>query len=495
MASNLKIVVKEYDQVTPNRVNFNNTVTLPGTGSVALTSFNATLDIDRVKHDLPAQVLGFYWERDTGSLTPRNTLNVPAKTYDNPEDIQLTVKKAINQILRYNTLHTGVSTDYDGAKFDIIPAQNTGDLTECQMTFTALTAINFQSSVEANEDNDYVDAELEMLDDEAATTQYLLRGGGVAAKIPLYLSFNNTTQATSISWSVKRGPFISRRNVYSLNWSVISGVPYLYLTIKLSGTPEVRYDVLSEDFYDYKDKAATTGPFAAYRPGAYFKFIQYKGRVEIGYVDETANTYYPIYWGGRSSTQQAEGFEWTSNQFVLLSAVVKNSNSIPKDKTFATLEKTAKKVGNAHGVSPYINFEFAPDFQAIFGAKTRSYFSPPNNYTSSFKSFFDYLTSPLTNFELALEIDNIQVENYVGYKNNDQTKNPGRKNIIAYFTPNSLLTRDSYVWSFVPPEPIYLKLATKGDIQLNNLTTRIYNTFTEENFKASSLTYVLSVKP
>jgi len=493
MASNLKIIVKEYDQQATNRVNFNNTVTLPGSGSVALTSFNATLDIDKVKHDLPEQRIGFYWER--GSVI-RNQVSIPAKTYDNPEDIQLTVRQAINQIFRYNTLHTGAqSADYDGAKFDIISAQNTGDLTECLMTFTQPTAVNFESTEEPNEAGDYVDTELEMLDDETATTQYLLRGGGVTAKLPLYLSFNNTTEATSISWEVKRGFLRSRRDVYRLNWSVISGVPYLYLTIKLLGVPEVRYDVLSEHFYNYKDKAATEGPFKANRQGAYFKFIQYKGRVLITYIDESVGTAVPIYWGGSSTANEAEGFKWNSGQYVLMGCIPKNSNSLPNNKTFITLEKTAKKTGSAHGISPYIDFERAPELQTIFGARTLSYFYPPNNYTSSFKSFFDFLTSPLTNFELALEIDNIQVENFVGYKTNDQTKNPGRKNIVAYFTPTSLLTRDSYIWSYTPPEPIYLKLATKGDIQLNNLTTRIYNTFTEENFKASSLTYVLSVKP
>ena len=486
MARNLKIIMNDYNYVSGrNNVNFNASIPIPKGSSLALTSFNATLDIAKTEHELPSEEIGFYYTQVKGF---KNVAEIPAKTYNSGEQMIREVSNALNGLLRPLNANRDI---VDGKKLSIIPASASNEKTVFKLDTYPFTKVNLISSIGENENEFYEDELVEIEDLETPQTQYLLKGGGVTVRVPMTLSFDEEdTDASYIELIEKNGIFKSNNYYVRLNWNIDDlDEPHLYFTYKRpEDETEVRTaDIPSEEFFDYKDSPApTTGPFAAYNANRYFVIQQQKGKIQFLYNNDGVYT--------TIKTNDFAGFPWSSEKHYLIRCNVVNGSKINKNAFQATIESSEPKTGSDLAITPYINWQNAPEFSAIFGAKEISDFLPPSNYSSSFSCNFDFLHSPLTNFELALEIDNIQVENYVGYKNNDADRNPGRKNVVAYFTPTPLFTNGSYSYSFTPNEAIYLKVANLNDITINNISTRLYNTFTGKNFECSSVTFVLTLR-
>ena len=121
-------------------------------------------------------------------------------------------------------------------------------------------------------------------------------------------------------------------------------------------------------------------------------------------------------------------------------------------------------------------------------------FQPLNHYSQSFISEFTPGFFNLEQLELALEIDAIKVQNFVSYKSNDPLQNRGRKNILAYFTPSTTIQGTDFIYQYVPPEPIYLKVDAKEDFEINRMGVRVLNTYTGQSIKAHALTFVITNK-
>ena len=119
---------------------------------------------------------------------------------------------------------------------------------------------------------------------------------------------------------------------------------------------------------------------------------------------------------------------------------------------------------------------------------------PANSQTSTYKGINSIQLYIVENFEIACEVD-IKIKNYVGNSSNKINKNNGRKNIIAYFTPEfslKSLATNVNIYRYEPSNPIYLSIDNKDDIDLNSINIRFYNSYNNEGFKADSLTCVLT---
>ena len=98
------------------------------------------------------------------------------------------------------------------------------------------------------------------------------------------------------------------------------------------------------------------------------------------------------------------------------------------------------------------------------------------------------------NKEIALEIDTIQLNNYVGQTTSDPVSRNGRKNIIAYFTPTLEVNQHLYNLDFTPNEPLYLKVQTNQAIDFTSMNYRLYYTIDGTPVPKGEVSFVLTNK-
>jgi hypothetical protein len=139
---------------------------------------------------------------------------------------------------------------------------------------------------------------------------------------------------------------------------------------------------------------------------------------------------------------------------------------------------------NASEVRNTLGFETNVRFRGIdYGGRDLTYLAP-----------FPLQLYQAKNKEIALEIDTIQLNNFVGQTTSDPVSRNGRKNIIAYFTPTLEQNQHLYNLDFTPNEPLYLKVQTKQPIDFTSMNYRLYYTIDGTPIPKGEVTFVLTNK-
>jgi len=78
MAQNIKIVLDNVEKQTPNNVGFSDTITVKGDSKIALTSFNASFDINKQGQDILNQ--SFIMNLNQALYNSPRTITIPDNT-------------------------------------------------------------------------------------------------------------------------------------------------------------------------------------------------------------------------------------------------------------------------------------------------------------------------------------------------------------------------------------------------------------------------------
>jgi len=517
MTQNFKIVLTNVDKQTPNNVGFSDTITIKGDSKIALTSFNASFDINKTGQDILDQ--SFTMNLNETEYDDPRTVTIPDATYYNEVDLQIEMNKQLNRVFsayEKDATDPRVFTGY-GLNFsdNNTVARQTGiggSVTKDKMIIglqqTPLTTfpINLEDPFTINEDGevttetDFVDFKYDfnasgLTASSSATDPYLMSGGGVAFQYNMRFNLPNSYPVPLISYvklSDQNGDSMSLYYVATRRQGEAAPTIQFFVEKIIGGISQGR-DTISNDFYYWNTfindnfQNPSAGPWSqsnAAKNDSYFLWCVRDGKWMIVYYD--ANTpvrYREVYTDGLPY-KLSDNYTFSTS----IGAASQNVVVVKPETIKGTFRATAPTTGSAT-LKTTFNFENASRLREIYSFGVVAQMQPENTLPAQYTPNGETDFYPKQNFELACEIDTIKIKNYVGTKGNTGS---GRKNIIAYFTPSSTISQSSFIYSFDPSTPIYLTVDSKTDIDFNSMNIRFINTYSNKTFSADTITCVLT---
>jgi hypothetical protein len=529
MAQNIKIVLENVEKQTPNNVGFSDTITIKGDSKIALTSFNASFDINKTGQDILDQ--SFKMNLNQKEYDSERVVTIPDGTYYHSFELDIALIKETNKVFsayEKDAPDPRVFTGYSVAfvKGSMLSSEDfnlTGDdanKTLISASVVKLSPFNFSqylidNGFTINDTDDYkgavetLDENLDLdiyinntthesgaspmvLNEPDLASTYLMKGGGTCIQYNEKFNLKNLTLNSSVTM------YDSNGNTMSLQYNTASRegdeetAALEFLVEKFVGGITTQADI-SNDFYNWDTSInlnrikPTTGPWSATTKAAqdsYFLWCVRDGKWIIVFYDADDKTFHEVYTDGIAYNYEDNYTFRSQIQQVSSRQVIINAN-----KVTATLAD--KKSGSAPFKTTF-NFENAPRLREIYSFGIVFVLQPENNYQPIYIPVGPTDFYPSQDFEIACEIDTIKIKNYVGTKGN---KNSGRKNIIAYFTPETTISQSSFIYRFDPSSPIYLAVDSKENIDFNSLNIRFINTYTNRTFSADTITCVLTNAP
>ena len=222
-------------------------------------------------------------------------------------------------------------------------------------------------------------------------------------------------------------------------------------------------------------------------------FTQKDGFVVIGYYDPTEKKIYDLTGGQTDFAWDIEsnyeiGFRHDMSDDddvgVIFSLGQNKATANGNQGDFNQNVSVSLDFTNASEVRNTLGFETNVRFRGInYGGRDMSYLAP-----------FPLALYQAKNKEIALEIDTIQLNNFVGQTTSDPVSRNGRKNIIAYFTPTLEQNQHLYNLDFTPNEPLYLKVQTKQPVDFTSMNYRLYYTIDGTPVPKGEVSFVLTNK-
>lgn len=491
MSKNLKIIISDYSAAGKKTINFNESVKIPARSRVALTSFNASAKIGDLERTIPAEEVKLELFKPSGFQTTVVNIPIPGATYNHLTEMIENFEQRVNAYIRNNTNLAMFGDKYNGARF--VVNRPLSKLEFLSGAFENYELITVPTKVEMPLDNVITgDQIIEMDDAQTVGVPFLLQGGGFQINIPLFFGLEEPTPGddeTIIRYSSRVSSLRSLNNEYSLHYN--PGTTFeerrLYISIKLSGASTMIYEIPSEDFFDYQTEEHPVGPWSAEDANKYFVVFQSGGNVKFGWTDGTTFTHI-----GKGLDIQAP---WHMNQFPAITLIMKNGTTLVKEGYKGTFNTSPKKQGLITDRDQVrLRFEDAPTWRDIFGLPTSTRFYPTSQYNPTFTGEKKINFDEVAAFELGLLIDELQVQSFSGYTNNDENRiSVGRQNALAYFTPETAINASDFILSYNPGTPLYIAFRNTSDIEINSLNVRIIDTYTNLPFKADKITFLLSI--
>lgn len=528
MAQNIKIVLDNVEKQTQNNVGFSDTITVKGDSKIALTSFNASFDINKTGQDILDQ--SFKMNLNQKAYDSERVVTIPDGTYYHSFELDVALIKETNKVFSaYEKdaadprVFTGYSVAFARGSMlsadDFTLGGNDANKTLIMTSVVKLSPFNFSqylidNGFTINDTDDYkgaVETDDENLDldiyinntthDSGASpmvfnepdlaTAYLMKGGGTCIQYNEKFNLKNLTLNSSVTM------YDSNGNTMSLQYNTArregEESPALEFIVEKFVGGITTQDDISNDFYNWDTSIntnrtkPTTGPWSATQKAAQDSYFLWCVRDEkwiIVFYDANDETYHEVYTDG-IAYNYADNYTFRAQiQQVNSKQVIINA-----DKVVATLNN---KFSGSTPFKTTFNFENAPRLREIYSFGIVFTLQPENNYQPVYIPVGPTDFYPSQDFEIACEIDTIKIKNYVGTKGN---KNSGRKNIIAYFTPETVISQSSFIYRFDPSSPIYLAVDSKQDIDFNSLNIRFINTYTNRTFTADTITCVLTNAP
>lgn len=519
MSQNLKIVLANVDKQTPNNVGFSDTITIKGDSKIALTSFNASFDINKLGQDILGQ--SFIMNLNETLYNDPRVVTIPDRTYYNETELQIEIYKQLNRVFSayekdatdprvftgYNitlvngndiSKLTGIGSSVKQDKIVIslivypsvaipLTIENHPDYTidaDGELT-TAIEGIDFQHNFNMST---YGNAGGGLL----ATDTYLAKGGGVAFHYNLRFNLKNQTLTSFMKLQDQNGDYMSLNYNTENRAGGDKPIVYFYVEKKISGV--ITTDYIGNEFYNYdsivNDNSQTinVGPWSQTdktKAASYFLWCVRDGKWIIIYYDANDSTYHEIYTNG-NEYKISDNYTFTKN----IQQASQKQVVYYADQTKGTLN--ANPTTGSATIKTTFNFENATRLREIYSFGIVGLMQPENTLPCQYTPNGEVDFYPKQNFELACEIDTIKIKNYVGTKGNVDA---GRKNIISYFTPSSTISQSSFIYSFDPSTPIYLAVDNKQDIDFNSMNIRFINTYSNKTFSADTITCVLTNAP
>ena len=525
MAQNIKIVLDNVEKQTPNNVGFSDTITIKGDSKIALTSFNASFDINKTGQDILNQ--SFKMNLNQKAYDSERVVTIPDRTYYHNLELDIELIKESNKVFSAYEKDAPNPRVFDGYSVNFVKGASlsSGDVnltgndankTMILVSVVKLSPFNFSqylidNGFTINDTDDYkgaVETDDENLDldifinskshDSAGSpmvfnepdlaTTYLMKGGGTCIQYNERFNLKNLTLNSSIIMSDSNG------NTMTLHYNTAKRegeeAPALEFQVEKFVGGITTQDDISNDFYNWDTSIntnrikPTTGPWSTTKKAgqdSYFLWCVRDGKWIIVFYDANDETFHEVYTDGIVYNYEDNYTFRAKIQQVKTEQVVINAN-----KVAATLND---KYSGSYPFKSTFNFQNAPRLREIYSFGILFTLQPENNYQPVYIPVGPTDFYPSQDFEIACEIDTIKIKNYVGTKGN---KNSGRKNIISYFTPETVISQSSFIYRFDPSSPIYLAVDSKQDIDFNSLNIRFINTYTNRTFTADTITCVLT---
>ena len=509
MAQNLKIIIDPYESDgTLNQVLFGDNIKIKGGSTIALTGFNGSLDIQSIEREIPEEQIRLTINHPIGFLDIVKDFTIPSKNYRSFTHMAKTFQDYLNRACGSIRQAGGVIETLVGAKvfIEALDLFKLASAVNIEIKSYALKPVPTKQGHLVDEEGYFPEeTEIELIDDLDVTSQfYLLQGGGFRVEIPV--NFRNTRNGT---YGLDNNTFIrlNKANTFikeSRSTYTIFYVPSLtpanrrlviQKRIVTTNQPTVttEYVIPSEIFYDYQTIQAPYGPFTVQPDNGYFFICQRDGFVKFGYTQVVggANPYPEgniILFNDNLEMEWSDEFKYTITVNTAVGCKVKANEYV------ATLETSDTAKGNTVRENAGITFSSNSIWKKYLGMNQVNYFFPKNSLTQSISNVYAPGFFNLEQLEMALEIDAIKIENYVALKSNSATKQQGRQNILAYFTPTTNIEGSNYIYQYTPAEPIYLQVANKQDFEINRMGIRLFNTYNGKSIKAHALTFVITNK-
>ncbi len=525
MAQNLKIVLDNVEKQTPNNVGFSDTITIKGDSKVALTSFNASFDINKQGQDILDQ--SFIMNLNEKAYNSPREVEIPDRTYYHNLELDLELIRATNKVFsayekdapnpRVFTGYTIIVGRTSTTSLDDGYRGDDANKTSITCSVVKLSPFVFSDYLLANgftiNDSDDFKGAIETLDENLdldiymngtthiqggeqlienkldTDTQYLNRGGGACFQYNERFNLKNLTLNSRVTMYDSNGN--TMRLKYDTEERAGQNAPTLYFEVEKFEGGVVTKEAVTNDFYSWNtsindnQQKPTTGPWSQTQKAAqdsYFLWCVRDGKWIIVFYDANGDgSWHDVYTNGIAYNIEDNYSFRTYIQQASQKQVIINS-----DKIFATLNDS--KTGSTPFKTTF-NFENAPRLREIYSFGIVFNLVPENSYKALYIPNGPTDFYPSQDFEIACEIDTIKIKNYVGSKGN---KNSGRKNIIAYFTPETSISQSSFIYRFDPSSPIYLAVDSKQDIDFNSMNIRFINTYTNKTFSADTITCVIT---
>ena len=519
MSQNLKIVLANVDKQTPNNVGFSDTITVKGDSKIALTSFNASFDINKLGQDILGQ--SFTMNLNELLFNSPKTITIPDATYYNETDLQIEMIRQLNRVFsayeqdasaEQKRVFTGYALNFSNNnsvaeqtgigwsvnKDKMVISLQVKPLTKIDLALAEGSPFSINEDGELTTENDEIDFEHDynasgLTESSLATDPYLMKGGGVAFQYNLRFNLKNQTLSSYMKLLDQNGDYMSLN--YNTENRPGGDKPLVYFYVDKSINGVITRDYIGNDFYNYvlfinnSSINPNIGPWGstdATKNLSYFLWCVRDGKWMILYYDANSSIYHEIYTNGLDYKFQ-DNYTFSKN---IQRPKTKQVVYYP-ELTKGTLQVTAHTTGSTT-LKTTFNFENALRLREIYSFGVVGQMQPENTLPAQYTPNGETDFYPKQNFELACEIDTIKIKNYVGTKGNTGA---GRKNIIAYFTPASNISQSSFIYSFDPSTPIYLAVDSKTDIDFNSMNIRFINTYSNKTFSADTITCVLTNAP
>ena len=502
MAQNMKLILFNVNNQTPNKINFNDTINIKGNSKIALTSFNASFEINKLGKLLTEQSFDLYLNYSDlsqfGQIDPfpKKTITLKSKTYKHKIELDFDIYNELNKsfsALEPYTINNSLRGIYQGIAISLNENSNGKTLFNIDtykkefFTFTE-PGLEF---FDIDEDGYYTTENDELeLDITIPESKILMKGGGVCYQ------YNERFNLSNRNFNSYMKLFDEAQNSMALHYKTIqdgngAGKVKLDFFVRIIKN-EVPTDYpISNDFYNYnnivnviKSTALKVGPWSISdnaKGKNFFIWTQKNGKWAIDYYDETETKYYNVFSDGLEYNIVSN---YKFNKYIQqpsITNVVFNSQL-----NLATFNN--KLTGSTVRKSK-IEFNNCETLLEMYNLNDVSKFVPENSYSSVYTPNYQTEFFPIQNFELGCEIDTIKIKNFVGSNDDSEV---GRKNIVSYFTPESKISQSEYIYSYNPSEPIYLSVDSDTDINLNSINIRFYNTYNGEGFVADTISCVLT---
>ena len=493
MAQNMKVILYNVNNKVPNNINFNDTIKIKGGSKIALTSFNASFEINNIGVLVKDQSFEFFPNYDDTVELPSVTITLPSKTYQHKSELDYDLVKAINKEFSAFEINN-IAEELSLIGMSVTVNESSSNKTLFSIDTYKLQQFNCPAeetadfTIDANGYYDTADDTVEFLS-TTPISNILMKGGGVAYQ---YNERFNLTNKTTNSYM----------KLYDQNGDSMS---LYYQTVKdglLAGKAQVKFFVrivkagvstdtpVSNTFFNYdlfinqNGINPQQGPWSqspATINKSYFMWFQKLGRWEIIFFDANGNKFHTVFTEGLEyNITNNYRFEKYMQQPSIKNTVFNSTLNLATLNTKLTGSKTIKSK---------IEFDNCETLKEIYSLNDISKFLPENNYSSVYTPNTETEFFPIQNFELSCEIDTIKIKNYVGSSDGSEV---GRKNILAYFTPSTALSQSKYIYTFEPSTPIFLSVDSNNDIELNSINIRFYNTYNGKGFVADTISCVLT---
>ena len=493
MAQNMKVVLYNVNNKVPNNINFNDTIKIKGGSKLALTSFNASFEINNIGVLIKDQSFDFFPNYDENVDLPAKNIVLPSKTYQHKSELDYDLFKAINkEFSAFEINNFDEEESLIGMALTI--NETSGKKTLFNIDTYKLEQFNYPAEETTDftiDENGYYDTADENVEFLSTTpvSNILMKGGGVAYQ------YNERFNLTNQNFNSYMKVYDQNGDSMSLYYQIIrdgngAGKLKLNLFVRIKNGNIITDTPISNTFYNYDvvinqtDNNPAQGPWSQSQATinrSYFMWFQKFGRWEIVYFDANTGFYHTVF---------TEGLEYKITHNYRFEKFIQQP-SIKNVQFNANLNKATlnTKLTGAKTIKSKIEFNNCDTLIEIYGLNNISKFLPENNYSSVYTPNNETLFFPLQNFELSCEIDTIKIKNYVGSSDGSQV---GRRNILAYFTPETTISQSKYIYSFNPSEPIFLSVDSENDIDMNSINIRFYNTYNGQGFVADTISCVLT---